>query len=99
LRSRSSALTIEQPSKSLERTNTGGTTWRNSVAEIFCQKLFLVQSYPDLEKVFRRQRRAPVEQRMTSEMGDNMAENPNVNVEQPRGENEQPIAKNVDYTR
>jgi hypothetical protein len=36
---------------------------------------------------------------MTSEMGDNMAENPNVNVEQPRGENEQPIAKNVDYTR
>jgi hypothetical protein len=50
---------------------------------------------PDLERVFRRKRRAPVEQRTTSEMGDNMVGNPNVNVEQPRVENEQLRAKNV----
>jgi hypothetical protein len=47
---------------------------------------------PDLEKVFRRKRRAPVE-RKSVEMGDNM------NMEQPRGENEQLRARNVDYTR
>jgi hypothetical protein len=38
---------------------------------------------PDLKRVFKRKRRAPVE-RESVEMGDNM------NVEQPRGENEQP---------
>jgi len=54
---------------------------------------------PDLEMVFWRKRRAPVEQRTTSEMGDNMAENPNMNLEQPRRENEQPRVENVDYTR
>jgi hypothetical protein len=51
---------------------------------------------PDIDRVFRKKRKTPVqakvERRTTSEMGDNMAGNPNVNVEQPR-------TKNVDYTR
>jgi len=47
---------------------------------------------PDLERVFRRKRRAPVE-RESVEMGDN------VNVEKPRGENELLRVENVDYTR
>jgi hypothetical protein len=47
---------------------------------------------PDLERVFRRKCRAPIE-RESIEMEDN------VNMEQPRGENEQPRARNVDYTR
>jgi hypothetical protein len=46
----------------------------------------------DIERVFRRKCRAHVE-RESVEMGDN------VNMEQPRGENEQPRAENVDYTR
>jgi hypothetical protein len=47
---------------------------------------------PDLERVFRRKHKAHVE-RESVEMGGN------VNVEQPRGENEQPRVKNMDYTR
>jgi hypothetical protein len=50
---------------------------------------------PDIDRVFRKKRKTPVEWRTTSEMEDNMAGNPNVNVEQP----EQPRAENVDYTR
>jgi len=38
---------------------------------------------PDLDRVFRKKHRTPVKWRTTSEMGDNMAGNPNVNVEQP----------------
>jgi len=42
---------------------------------------------PDIDRVFRKKRKTPVrakvEQRTTSEMGDNMAGNPNVNIEQP----------------
>lgn len=45
----------------------------------------------DIERVFRRKCRAPVE-RESVEMGDN------VNMEQPRKENEQPRAENMDYT-
>jgi hypothetical protein len=51
--------------------------------------------YPNLDRVFRKKRRTPVERRTIFEMGDNMAGNPNVNVEQL----EQPRAENVDYTR
>lgn len=51
---------------------------------------------PDIDRVFGKKPRtlvrAKVEQRTTSEMGDNMTGNPKVNVEQPR-------AENVDYTR
>jgi hypothetical protein len=47
---------------------------------------------PDIDRVFRKKRKTPVERRTTSEMGDDMAGNHNVNVEQPR-------AENVDYTR
>jgi hypothetical protein len=54
---------------------------------------------PDIDRVFRKKRKtlvqAKVERKTTSEMGDNMAGNPNVNVEQPA----QPRAENVDYTR
>lgn len=54
---------------------------------------------PDIDRVFRKKRKIPVqakvERRTTSEMGDNMAGNSNVNVEQPK----QPRAENVDYTR
>jgi hypothetical protein len=54
---------------------------------------------PDIDRVFRKKRKTPVqakvERRTTSEMGDNTEGNPNVNVEQP----EQPRAENVDYTR
>jgi hypothetical protein len=50
---------------------------------------------PDIDRVFRKKRKTLVERRTTSEMGDNMAGNPNVIVEQPK----QPRAKNVDYTR
>jgi hypothetical protein len=49
----------------------------------------------DIDRVFRKKCKTPVEWRTTSEMEDNMAGNPNVNVEQP----EQPRAENVDYTR
>jgi len=49
--------------------------------------------------VYKKKRKTPVhakvERRTTSEMGDNMAGNPNVNVEQPK----QLRAENVDYTR
>jgi hypothetical protein len=42
---------------------------------------------PNIDRVFRKKRKTPVrakvEQRTTSEMGDNMAGNPNVNIEQP----------------
>jgi hypothetical protein len=47
---------------------------------------------PELERVFRRKRRALVE-RESVKMGDN------VNMEQPRGVNEQSRVENVDYTR
>jgi len=47
---------------------------------------------PDLEGVLGRKRRAPIE-RESVDMGDN------VNMEQPRGENEQPRVGKVDYTR
>jgi hypothetical protein len=59
-----------------------------------------VDPNPELEMTLRRNRRAPIE-RVTIEMGHNIAKNldPPENVEQPRGENEQPRAENVDYTR
>jgi hypothetical protein len=41
---RSSALSIERPSKFLEGTNIGGTTCGSPVAEIFAKNLFLVLS-------------------------------------------------------
>lgn len=47
---------------------------------------------PDIDRVFRKKCKTPIEWRTTSEMGDNMVGNPNVNVEKPRMEN-------VDYTR
>jgi hypothetical protein len=50
---------------------------------------------PNLDRVFRKKRKTPIERRTISEMGDNMAGNPNVNVEQL----EQPRAENVDHTR
>jgi hypothetical protein len=37
---RNFAKTIERPSKSIDRTNTRGVTWRSSVAENFCQFFF-----------------------------------------------------------
>lgn len=51
---------------------------------------------PDIDRVFRKKCKTPVqakvERRTTSEMGNNTEGNPNVNVEQPKVEN-------VDYTR
>jgi hypothetical protein len=51
---------------------------------MLCQKslnLELLPLDPNLDRVFRKKCRTPVERRTTSEMGDNMAGNPNVNVE------------------
>jgi hypothetical protein len=61
--------------------------------------LELILLDPKIERTFRRNRKALVE-RETIEMGDNAAINANQleNVEQPRGENEQARAWNVDYT-
>ena len=61
--------------------------------------LELILLDPKIERTFRRNRRALVE-RETVEMGDNAARNANQpkNVDQPRGENEQARAWNVDYT-
>jgi hypothetical protein len=57
--------------------------------------LELIPLDPDLEKTLRRNMREQIE------MGDNVARNTNQpeNVEQPRGENEQARAWNMDYTR
>jgi hypothetical protein len=47
---------------------------------------------PELERNLGRKRRAPIGREFV-EMGDNL------NMDQPRGENGQPRAENVDYTR